>query len=131
MSVKEEHGSRLKGGGNHSFYPGLTSFGVTADQLDVGHGMSSKEGGRGFRRNANYYTVEEDEMIVRYIVDTEGYGDVGGTKFWQRMEEGKIVPGRTWHGLKERFRKSIVNRIKNFGLSPEVVKKFKKLRSRK
>ena len=44
--------------------PGLDKFGVTADQLDVGHGMSFKEGGRGFRRNANYYSVEEDEMVL-------------------------------------------------------------------
>merc|ERR1711874_792123 len=99
-------------------------FGVTVDQLedgmgddiDVGDDTSSR---RGFRRNANYYTAEEDAMIVRYIVETDGYGDVGGNLYWQRMEEGQIVSGRSWQGLKERFRKSIVNRIENFGLSTE------------
>ena len=62
------------------------------DQLDAGFGVSSREEGRGFRRNANYYTVEEDALIVRYIV--EGYGNVGGNANSYTVEEDalKTIP---------------------------------------
>ena len=50
-------------------------------------------------------------QIVRYIVETRRYGDVGGNSLWQTMAARGVVPDRTYHSLKERFRKVIESRL--------------------
>ncbi|XP_068218756.1 uro-adherence factor A-like [Palaemon carinicauda] len=55
------------------------------------------------------YSKNEDVQILKYIIKHKGYDQLGGNLLWQDMETSKTIPGRSWHSLKERFRKRIVH----------------------
>ena len=40
------------------------------------------------------------------------------------MVKRRVIPGRSWHSLKERFRRVIIKKIRTYGLSEETVSKF-------
>jgi hypothetical protein len=122
----------------------LKLFGVSQEQLkevDRNLKVSSKEvvekeneddqQVRGFRQNANYYTRVEDLNIIKFIAENKRYDNVGGNEVWQVMEERKVVEGRSWQSMKERFRKAIMKRILSYGLCGETVKRFRGLSGRK
>ena len=41
------------------------------------------------------YTRAEDKKILRYIIANQEYSRVAGDQLWQKMEEQKVVEGRT------------------------------------
>ena len=107
----------------------LEQFGVTQSQLmeaDKRKDEASAEQQivRGFRQNANYYTRTEDLEIIKFIVDKKRFDDVRGNELWQVMEDRKVVKGRTWQSMKERFRKVIRGKIKTYDLDDQIVKAF-------
>merc|ERR1712112_193722 len=83
----------------------LDKFGVTVDELEQRDDKDKSESEddaevsqRGFRVNANYYTNIEDLKIIEY------------------METRGVLTGRSWHSMKERFRKVIMKKIRSYGL---------------
>ena len=58
------------------------------------------------------FTRSEDEAILRHILNNEDFSRVGGKKLWTEME--KVVGGRSWQSLKERFRKKIMGNLRSF-----------------
>ena len=40
------------------------------------------------------------------------------------METRGVLTGRSWHSMKERFRKVIMKKIRSYGLSEETVQRF-------
>ena len=42
------------------------------------------------------------------------------------MERQKIVPGRSWQSLKDRFKKNIMKKIDSYNMDDETLRKFKK-----
>lgn len=70
------------------------------------------------------YTTEEDELILKTIVETQGYYRLRGVEFWIDFENCGITK-RTWQSLKERFKKEIMPNIFNPKYKvPEVHKKM-------
>jgi len=90
------------------------------DDLEESSDTSSQ---RGYRSNANYYTKTEDLKILEFMVSNHRF-DVGGRSMWQLMVARGVLPGRSWHSLKERFRKVVIKNIRNYGLSEETVQKL-------
>ncbi|XP_063611599.1 uncharacterized protein LOC134785238 isoform X2 [Penaeus indicus] len=75
------------------------------------------------------YTHEEDVEILMYIDDHHSHSQVGGRELWQKMEGQGVLPNRSWHSLKERYRKRIVpnlNIYQRYGLSKTMLQRFKK-----
>jgi len=114
----------------------LDKFGVTPKDLemkDAQDGSETDEGStegspanssvRGFRSNANYYTTVEDLKILEFMVTNRRF-DVGGRAMWETMESRAVLPGRSWHSIKERFRKVIIKNIRSYGLSEETIEMF-------
>ena len=54
------------------------------------------------------------KKILGFILDNGRSADTGGVSLWQLMEYRKVVEGRSWQSMKERFRKSILKRIDSF-----------------
>ena len=78
---------------------------------------------RGFRQNANYYTRDEDLKIIKFIIEKKRFDDVKGNELWQVMEDRKVVEGRSWQSLKERYikviRKAIREKTDLYGLEAD------------
>ena len=55
------------------------------------------------------------QKILSFILDNGRSADTGGVSLWQLMEFRKVVEGRSWQSLKERFRRSILKRLDSFG----------------
>ena len=53
------------------------------------------------------YSRFEDEKIVRYLIDSRRHSEVNGNTVWKLMETKKVIKGRSWQSIKERFRKKI------------------------
>ena len=51
-----------------------------------------------------YYTTEEDEEILEYIVEKQQYSRVGGEALFKEMAAQKVDEGRSWRSLLFRFR---------------------------
>jgi len=120
----------------------LAAYQVTAEQLNAAETQGDQDQdqnqenveaitpsvtpkfSRGYRRNANYYTVEEDQKILGFILENKRFCDTTGTSLWKSMVEQNIVPDRTWLSLKERFRKIILPNIDKFEMSPEDREEF-------
>jgi len=116
----------------------LEKFGVTTEELEERDGQEGSEAGedeetegsldvstmRGYRGNANYYTTADDLKILDYIIQNKRFSDVGGIAMWETMVKRGVIPGRSFHSLKERFRKVIIKKIRTYGLSEETVRKF-------
>jgi len=108
----------------------LDKFGVTVDELEQRDEKDKSESEddaevsqRGFRVNANYYTNIEDLKIIEFMESNQRF-DVGGRALWQLMETRGVLSGRSWHSMKERFRKVIMKKIRSYGLSEETVQRF-------
>ncbi|KAK4878264.1 hypothetical protein RN001_010770 [Aquatica leii] len=63
----------------------------------------------GYRRP---YTLEEERLMLRYIIENKGYYQLRGRAFWETMEV-ELKTQRTWQSLKEHFRKYMYNKIQN------------------
>lgn len=56
------------------------------------------------------YTVEEDNTILKMIVDTEAFYCLTSKNFWVDLHNSGYF-NRTWQSLKERFEKQILPNI--------------------
>ncbi|XP_044750287.1 uncharacterized protein LOC123310722 [Coccinella septempunctata] len=76
----------------------------------------------------NPYTVEEERKILHYIIRKNGFYRLRGLQFWKELERDEL-PSRTYQSLHERFRKYIINNIRNpaYDLSVEEQKKLKRI----
>ena len=104
----------------------LRQFGSSKNDMlkaDRDHNISKQTAGR---RNCNYYSTEEDLKIINFIVDNRRYLDVGGNELWKIMEERTVIEGRSWQSMKERFRKVISPKIKQYKLDKAIVANFVK-----
>ena len=107
--------------------PKLQQFGVSRQQLldrDKELNRNKKNFGETKRETKRSYTKQEDLKIIQFICDNKRFADVKGNEVWKVMEERKVVEGRTWQSLKERFRKNILKNIKNYSLESEVLAMF-------
>ena len=66
----------------------------------------------------------QDQQILDFILDNKRQGEVGGVEMWKLMEERGAVEGRSWQSLKERFRKTIVTKLRTYGLTDEQLATF-------
>ena len=88
----------------------------------------SKKRGRRWKRNCirteaakgkppirNPYSLEEDYAIIRHVIDTQAGAVVSGVSFWKECERRRITGvQRTYHSLKERYRRYIVPSIHDY-----------------
>ncbi|XP_069698661.1 uncharacterized protein [Periplaneta americana] len=92
--------------------PAITSFNLAETELSEFRSM-----------NRNYYTEDEDKALLNFVARNKRYQEVGGVQLWKLMERKQAVPGRTWHSMKERYRKVLVNKLDRY-LPPETVQKM-------
>ena len=52
------------------------------------------------------FTEEDDDALRQWVAD---HGDVKvkGRKLWTDAEEAKLLPGRTWQAMRERYTKYV------------------------
>ena len=95
----------------------LDKFKVTKTQLvkadkDKANAPTRKTASDQAGSSRRPFTRSEDEAILRHILTNEDFSRVGGKKLWTEME--KVVGGRSWQSLKERFRKKIMGNLRSF-----------------
>ena len=108
--------------------PALHKFGVSRQRLldrdrDLNKTVDSDRKGKRAMRN---YNKQEDLKIINFICENKRFADVKGNELWKLMEGRKVVEGRTWQSLKERYRKIILKNINNYKLDKDVVAMFSK-----
>ncbi|XP_053627219.1 uncharacterized protein [Cherax quadricarinatus] len=77
--------------------------------------------------NKESYNLKEDLEIIKYIDQRRAYYRVRGRELWQEMAKNNILSKRSWHGLKERFKKRIYPRLHcylQFGVSENTMLRF-------
>src|SRR5699024_1501011 len=57
------------------------------------------------------YTIDEDNNILKYIIQSERYAEIKGIQLWRDMANEKVNVDRSWQSMKERFRKHIANNL--------------------
>ncbi|RXG71711.1 hypothetical protein Avbf_02554 [Armadillidium vulgare] len=73
------------------------------------------------------YTEVEDELILDYICKHDLFSSVKGNTMWVDLENKKLLPGRSWHSLKERFRKRILPRLHKYkNVNERIIEKFER-----
>ena len=102
---------------NKHIIANLDKFKVTKTQLvkadkDKANAPTRKTASDQAGSSRRPFTRSEDEAILRHILTNEDYSRVGGNKMWTEME--KVVGGRSWQSLKERFRKKIMGNLRSF-----------------
>ena len=103
----------------------LKKFGTSKTMLmekDKENPSSSKCSGAGGKS----YSRDEDLKIIEFISENKRFDDVKGNELWKIMVDRNVVEGRTWQSLKERFRKVIMKKIRQYGLPKDVVAQFAK-----
>ena len=106
--------------------PALHKFGVSRQRLldrdrDLNKSADSdRKGGKAMRN----YSKQEDLKIINFICENKRFSDVKGNELWKLMEGRKVVEGRSWQSLKERYRKIILKNINNYKLDKDVVAMF-------
>ena len=58
-----------------------------------------------------HYSRTKDEMILHYIARMQAHNRVGGNQLWKKMEMGRVVEGRTWQSMRNRFHRILINAI--------------------
>ncbi|TRY63935.1 hypothetical protein TCAL_14361 [Tigriopus californicus] len=66
----------------------------------------------------HFFTRNEDQKIIDFIVENRRFGEVGGNTLWKLMEARNILPDRTSQSMKERFRKRIMPNLHLFDIEP-------------
>lgn len=78
------------------------------------------------KQSGNFFTREEDQKIINFIVENRRFGDVGGNTLWQLMETRQVLPDRTSQSMKERFRRRILPKLHLFDIEPADRQRFQK-----
>ncbi|XP_050501695.1 golgin subfamily A member 5-like [Diabrotica virgifera virgifera] len=82
----------------------------------------------GYKRG---YTINEDNLILNWIIRFKGYYHLRGTILWRDMEAGRIfLEDRTWQSLKNRFIKTLEER-KIYTIKEHIKDKVKELEDNK
>ena len=55
------------------------------------------------------YTKEEDEAILSFIADNQGFAKPGA-KLWKKMEEEKVLEGRSLRSIQQRYQRIMKNK---------------------
>ena len=55
------------------------------------------------------YSDAEDQLLLDYIVKNKRGGDTSTRVLWEEMAEGGVIPGRSKHSMRERFRRIIAD----------------------
>ena len=102
---------------NKHIIANLDKFKVTKTQLvkadkDKANAPTRKTASDQAGSSRQPFTRSEDEAILRHILTNEDFSRVGGKSMWIEME--KLVGGRSWQSLKERFRKKIMGNLRSF-----------------
>ncbi|EEZ98702.1 hypothetical protein TcasGA2_TC001241 [Tribolium castaneum] len=76
--------------------------------------------------NLPFYSEAEEKKIVDYIVEHHYFGRIKGDKLWKEIAEAKVVD-RSWQGLKQHFRKKIINELHKprYGLDEKTIQLFR------
>ena len=72
----------------------------------------------------SYENIEELK-IIQWIIRQNRYSEIGGIKLWKDLEFCNEVPGRSYHSMKNRFRRHILPNIHNFQLEKDQVEHFR------
>ena len=72
----------------------------------------------------SYENIEELK-IIQWIIRQNRYSEIGGIKLWKDLEFCNAVPGRSYHSMKNRFRRHILPNIHNFQLEKDQVEHFR------
>ena len=56
------------------------------------------------------YTKGEDDAMLSFIAANPGYGKPGGDKLWKKMQEEKLLDGRTWLSMKMHYLQTMKNK---------------------
>ena len=107
--------------------PKLHQFGVSRQQLLDRDRELNKSKFSDSKKAMRNYSRQEDLKIIQFICDNKRFADVKGNEVWKLMEERKVVDGRSWQSLKERYKKNILKNIKNYSLESEVIAMFSPL----
>ena len=91
----------------------LKEFKVTEEKLVAADEKAKAERLEKTGRTWPYlpYSSAEDEEILEYIVDKQQYSRVGGEALFKEMATEKVVEGRNWESLQNRFRCHIKNNL--------------------
>ena len=110
----------------------LRQFGVSRQQLlDRDKELNKSSNSGEAKKPMRNYTKQEDLMIIQFICDNKRFADVKGNEVWKLMEERKVVEGRSWQSLKERYKKIIMRNINKYSLDSEVIAMFTSSNSKK
>ena len=71
------------------------------------------------------YTTTEDQAILSYITTNKEYAKVGSEKLWKAIEKEKVVEGRGWQSMMNRFPK-IMENVESYDLTEEQISSLKK-----
>ncbi|XP_057660120.1 uncharacterized protein LOC130896207 [Diorhabda carinulata] len=59
------------------------------------------------------YTLEEDNLILEWIVKTKLFYTLRGKNFWMDLSRSNLFEGRSWQSLQNRFEKKVFPDITN------------------
>jgi len=93
----------------------LGDFGVTEEELlwkNSGQ-LTEKKG----KKWAPYYTKEEDEAMVNFLLQNGGYECRWSSTVWMMIEEAGICPNRSWQSLRKRFNNVVRKKLEDFGVT--------------
>ena len=63
---------------------------------------AAKKSGRTWKQRVDYL-ASEDEDILDFIIEEQAYSRTGGVALFKDMAAQKVVEGRTWKSLRNRF----------------------------
>ena len=70
------------------------------------------------------YSKVEDVKILDFIIRNKRFQDIRGNELWKIIEARNLLENRSWQSMKERFRKSILPKISQYDVDPNVAAKF-------
>merc|ERR1719319_881391 len=78
-------------------------------------------------KSARYsYSKKEQLEMLQFIFKRKAYKLLKGNVIWQRMEENYVCEGRrTWQSMKEHFRKQVMPKIQQFGITIRQIRKLR------
>ena len=72
----------------------------------------------------NFYTSSEEMEIVQWIIDKQRFSEISGIALWKDMERDGILANRSHQSMKERFKKHILPKIREFDISQKDTNSF-------
>jgi len=56
------------------------------------------------------YTLDEEKELLQYFLSKGGFSKWRGTVLWKKIEKQKLLPGRSWQSMKQRFKMMLINK---------------------